>query len=117
MWQDFKDESFVTLGVDVWNGTPTQVSANFRGKVKTSFPLLLNGSSVARTYGLGYEDYLVIDHQGIIRYRPAAFGVSLKAVRSTIEETLSKLPEPEAAPEAKEAVEELSWGRIKADAE
>ena len=62
------------LGVDLWNGTSTQV-AGFRDQTGVTFPLLLNGAlatggNLSTLYG-PYDNYLVIDRQGIVRYHAA----------------------------------------------
>ena len=116
LWQSYKGRDFVALGIDVWNGTPAQVRNHFRRGTGTTYPLLLEGSAVARSYGLGYEDYIVIDHRGIIRYRPAAFGISLKAVRSAIDQALAELPGPAALPKLG-GEETTPWGAVKTEME
>ena len=62
------------LGVDLWNGTSAQVTA-FRDQTGATFPLLLNGSlatggNLATLYG-PYDNYLVLNRQGIVRYHAA----------------------------------------------
>lgn len=62
------------LGVDLWNGTSAQVSG-FRDQTGVTFPLLLNGSlatggNLATLYG-PYDNYLVVNAQGIVRYHAA----------------------------------------------
>lgn len=62
------------LGVDLWNGTSSQVTA-FRDQTGATFPLLLNGSlatggNLATLYG-PYDNYLVLNRQGIVRYHAA----------------------------------------------
>jgi hypothetical protein len=104
------------IGVDVWDGSPTQVNAYFRLATNTTYPLLLKGSPIGHVYGIGFEDYVVIDHEGIIQYRRFTFGASNKSktAQDAIIEALSVLPAK--APE-KTAVEADSWGRIKSTAE
>lgn len=75
------------LGVDYWVGTPAQVG-NFKSQTGVTFPLLLcgdrcigatgfcgtTGSNCANLdllYG-PYDNYLVIDTQGIVRYHAAS---------------------------------------------
>jgi hypothetical protein len=59
------------LGVDLWDGTPSQVGS-FKSLTGTSYPLLLLGSNPAggnltTLYG-PYDNYIVINKQGIVRY-------------------------------------------------
>ena len=116
MFQNHLDQPFVTIGIDVRNGSPTQVAANFRQRVKTTYPLLLEGSGVARLYGVGYEDLMVVDHEGIIRYRPENFGSSLKTAQRALEEALTRVPKPETesgkAPDSSQDGLN-SWGAVK----
>jgi hypothetical protein len=57
------------LGVDLWNGTPTQLT-NFRNSTGATYPLLLNGSdatggNVTTLYGdlftVTYDNFVVVD--------------------------------------------------------
>ena len=62
------------LGVDLWNGTSGQVTS-FRDQTGVTFPLLLNGSlatggNLATLYG-PYDNYVVINKSGIVRYHAA----------------------------------------------
>ena len=68
MHQEFKNESFITLGLDVWDGSPSQVQRQFIERTKTTYPLLLHASGVGRLYGLGRTRYVVVDHDGVVRY-------------------------------------------------
>ena len=96
IYQDFIDESFITLGIDVWDGRSTQVNANFKLGTSTTYPLLLDGSLVGRQYDLGRDYYVVVDHLGIVRYRTpdgGRLGTRLDdaAVRMAIAESLDDL--------------------------
>jgi hypothetical protein len=62
-------EEFITLGVDAWDGSASQVENIFVGRTGSSYPLLLQGSGVARAYGFDRHNYAVIDHAGILLYR------------------------------------------------
>ena len=62
------------LGVDLWNGTPAQLTA-FQTQTGVQFPLLLNGAAatggdVQSLYGT-YDNYVILDAQGIVRYHAA----------------------------------------------
>ena len=67
------------LGADLWNGTPAQVQS-FKNQTGATYPLLLQGAAAAggnisTLYGAGlgipYDNYLVINKQGIVRYHAA----------------------------------------------
>lgn len=62
------------IGVDLWNGTPAQLNS-FKTLTGTQYPLLLNGATPAggnlsTSYGT-YDNYLVIDAGGVVRYHAA----------------------------------------------
>ena len=62
------------VGVDEWEGTTVDVRG-FRSATGATFPLLLNGTSVAggnfaTLYGT-YDNYIVVNKQGIVRYHAA----------------------------------------------
>ena len=74
------------LGADLWLGTPTQVG-NFKSQTGATYPLLLCGNRCIGATGFcatsgsncvnleiqygPYDNYLVIDTQGIVRYHAA----------------------------------------------
>lgn len=96
IYQDFIAEPFITLGIDVWDGKPTQVNAHFKQGTGTTYPLLLDGSAVGRQYDMGRDYYVVIDHLGIVRYRTSDGGrlgarLDDAAVRAAIVESLDDL--------------------------
>ena len=57
------------IGVDVADGLSQQVDLSFRQRTGTTYPLLLQGSTVGALYGFTQHNYAVIDHEGILRYR------------------------------------------------
>lgn len=62
------------IGVDMWNGSAAQVN-NYKNSTGSTFPLMLNGTvatggNVETLYG-PFDNYLVIDKQGIVRYHAA----------------------------------------------
>ena len=57
------------LGVDVADGISEQVDLSFRQRTGTTYPLLLQASTVGSLYGFTQHNYAVIDHEGILRYR------------------------------------------------
>jgi peroxiredoxin len=132
VWQDYQESgNFVLLGVDIWNGTARQVDAIFRQGTKTTYPLLLEGAKVGRQYELDRENYIVVDHEGVIRYVSdwrGKIGVRFddQAVRQAIAQALQDIPAPEPEPETPPAEEEppagggsavapASWGGIKSE--
>ena len=62
------------IGADEWNGTVSQLQT-FRAVTGVTFPLLLQagiatGGNLATLYGT-YDNYVVINRQGIVRYHAA----------------------------------------------
>ena len=55
------------LGPDLWNGTQSQLTS-FGSQTGTTYPLLLQSSSLSTLYGISYDNYFVVDQSGIIRY-------------------------------------------------
>lgn len=112
--------------MDIWNGTAKQVDAIYRQGTNTTYPLLLQGGAMARQYGLDRENYVVVDHEGVIRYVSdwrSRLGVRFDegAVRTAIDQALQAIPIPEPSPEDPppdgqgSAVAPDSWGRIKSE--
>lgn len=62
------------IGADLWNGTPAQLTS-YRNQTGVTFPLLQQGASatggnLGTLYGT-YDNYVVINKQGIVRYHAA----------------------------------------------
>lgn len=94
------------IGVDLWNGTTTQLSG-FRDATGVTFPLLLNGAvatggNLATLYGT-YDNYVVINKQGIVRYHaanrwPHGNRYHLNEIRGTIDSLVGATVGVEPAP-------------------
>ena len=69
IWQRFKDEEFQALGVEIWDGGAADVNRFFVGLTKTTYPVLLKGGRVGAQYGVDRATYMVMDQEGIVRYR------------------------------------------------
>ena len=82
----------------MYDGRADQVRIQFKENTGTTYPLLLEASSVGQEYGLGRDFYMVIDHRGVVRYRTLD-GVGLgsrfneSSIRTAIEESLEDLAE------------------------
>ncbi len=80
------------LGPDCWNGSSSQLTS-FKNQTGATFPLLLSAGDVSTLYGIAYDNFLVIDTQGIVRYisptgQPLANRYDLTAIRATIDDLL-----------------------------
>ena len=79
------------IGVDVADGISQQVDLSFRQRTGTTYPLLLQASTVGALYGFTQHNYAVIDHEGILRYRSVgavARRFNEQVIRQHIEEAL-----------------------------
>lgn len=69
IYQYFKNNSeVVTLGADVWNGSAGQVQS-YKSSTGITFPVLLNASSLTSSYSTTYDRVVVIDQNGVIRFK------------------------------------------------
>lgn len=69
VYQLFKNQrGFQALGVDVWDGSASDVKRYFVDLTGTSYPVLLKGGLVGSQYGLDRDTYMVVDQEGVVRY-------------------------------------------------
>ena len=73
IWQVFKNDSFTALALETWNGSLSQAQA-YVNSTGITYPLLTRAGKELNNYGITYDNYLVLDHQGIIRYSSADNG-------------------------------------------
>jgi len=73
IWQYYKSDSFQAIALDTWNGSLSQATA-YLNLTKITYPLLLNAGNVLNSFGMTYDNYLVVDHQGVLRYSSANNG-------------------------------------------
>ena len=89
------------------------MEVRFKQRTGSTYPLLLGGSEVGRAYGYSQDNYAVVDHKGVLRYRSSGrLGNRLDeaAIRATIEASLTELAaerEEEAAAQEEEQEEEI----------
>ena len=87
------------------------MEVRFKQRTGSTYPLLLGGSEVGRAYGYSQDNYAVVDHKGVLRYRSSGrLGNRLDeaAIRATIEASLTELAaerEEEAAAQEEEQEE------------
>ena len=74
IWQVFKNDSFSALALDTWNGSLSQAQS-YVNTTGITYPLLTQARNELNNYGITYDNYLVLDHQGILRYSSADNGV------------------------------------------
>ncbi len=74
IWQVFKNDSFIALALDTWNGSLSQAQS-YVNATGITYPLLTQAGNELNNYGITYDNYLVLDHQGILRYSSALNGV------------------------------------------
>ena len=80
------------LGLDVWNGSRSQVQS-FKGGETVTFPLLLNAGRIpGRPFNM--EDLVVVDPDGIVRFSRNGLSSYFSAAGTVVEDLLSKMPSP-----------------------
>ncbi len=69
IYEIFKnDTNVVCIGVDVWDGNSNQVQS-FKNRTGIDYELCVKGSALTSAYGTTYDRMLVIDQEGILRYK------------------------------------------------
>ncbi len=64
------NENFVAVGLDIWNSSSTVTSVNnFAESTGITYPLLVKAGAVAQSYGTTYDRLIVVDQEGIIRFK------------------------------------------------
>ena len=94
IWQEYKDNLFQALALDTWDGTPAQAQS-YADVTGITYPVLTKASSALSLFGMTYDNYVVIDHQGVLRYSSAGNGIlgeryRLSDIQDVIEEYLAK---------------------------
>jgi len=72
--------------LDYYNGSTTQLNS-YKQQTGISYPLGLMASSIGNSYGVRNEWSVVVDQQGIIRYK--AFGINVNAINAVIDGLLA----------------------------
>jgi len=100
VWQDFKRSGrFQVLDVDIWNGSAIQVQG-YIDVTGSTFPVLRNAGFLSQPgfYGISYENFVVIDEDGRVRYVSTTDGGrggwQDAAVRAAVLEALTLAIEP-----------------------
>jgi hypothetical protein len=69
IWRDFKDRPFQALALELWTG-PASLVRGFVEATAITFPILMQAGYLQASY-LSYDNYVVIDADGIVRYTSA----------------------------------------------
>ena len=109
VWRDYGDRNVQVVAVDFWRGSAVLVRG-FAHDVGATYPVLLGGVylSGSTQYGIAYDNYIVIDAQGVVRYTSVNeifTGLGRwndAAVRAVVDQWLPT------------AVEQASWSAVKA---
>lgn len=80
-----QDKDFQAVALDVYNGSSTQVQA-FKNQTGITYPFGMQAGSLQSAYGLSRDYSVVVDQQGIIRYK--ASGVNVAAINTIINQLL-----------------------------
>ena len=94
IWQVFKSDSFQALALETWNGSLSQAQS-YVISTGITYPLLTRAGKELDNYRITYDNYLVLDHQGIIRYSSADNGIlgeryRIKELTDTIKQLLTR---------------------------
>lgn len=94
IWQYYKSDKFQAIALDTWNGSLSQATT-YLNLTKITYPLLINAGNALNSFGMTYDNYLVIDHQGVLRYSSANNGglgerYRLNEIKNEIETYLAK---------------------------
>ncbi|MBK6765142.1 MAG: T9SS type A sorting domain-containing protein [bacterium] len=89
--QYYAGQPVVTLGLDIYNGSPAAVEV-FRGITGVTFPLLTQAGTYSSQNSGDYRK-VVIDPDGIVRYVSGPYQLNITTIRSHVDEWLP-LDEP-----------------------
>lgn len=94
IWQYYQSESFQSIALETWNGSLSQ-AITYVNITGITYPLLIGAGNTLNLFGMTYDNYLVIDHQGILRYSSAENGglgerYRLNDIKDAIETYLAK---------------------------
>ena len=98
-----RDKNFEMLGVDLWNGSAAQLSA-FQFVTQVKFPLLQKGTNSEIPWGLGVENIIIVDPDGIIQ------GILSIADRDQVIDLIDLINDP--APISELKPKSLYWGTM-----
>lgn len=89
IYAKYKDDpNFMAVGIDTWDGNASAVEG-YKSSTKIEYSLLLEGSQVVKDYGTTYDRIVIIDTDGIIRYKSTTNAdKNTTAVASTVIGTL-----------------------------
>ncbi|MEE2752922.1 MAG: choice-of-anchor D domain-containing protein [Candidatus Latescibacterota bacterium] len=96
-----RDKDFEMVGVDLWNGSASQLN-EFQFVTQVKFPLLQKGTNSEIPWGLGVENIIVVDPDGIIR------GILSVADRDKVVELIDLINDPTPISDLKP--KSLYWG-------
>ncbi len=68
-------QDFTAVGVDTWDGNASGVES-FKSSTGITYPLCLMASSLESLYKISYDRLIVVDKEGIIRYRTSSNSIS-----------------------------------------
>lgn len=86
----YDSKKFQIIGLDTWDGNLASVQA-FKKSSNLTFPLLLNASSVAKTFSTTYDRLVVIDKEGFIRFKGNQLaGNDLNGAKKVVDDYVNK---------------------------
>lgn len=92
-----RDKPFQMLGVDLWNGSPAQVNT-FTFVTQVKFPMLQKGRNPEFPWGLGIDNVIIVDQDGIVRGWHSE--EDIKQINALIDLVLTPAPVSELKPKS-----------------
>ena len=96
-----RDKNFEMVGVDLWNGSASQLK-EFQFVTQVKFPLLQRGTNSEIPWGLGVENIIVVDPEGIVQ------GILSVVDRDKVIDLIDLINEPVAISEVQP--KSIYWG-------
>lgn len=87
--QSYSSENFQAIGLDYWSGSSSLKVGGFQQATGITYPLCISASGTRTAYQ-AYEDLdvsIVIDQEGIVRYRGG--GVAVSSIKSMIDNLIT----------------------------
>jgi peroxiredoxin len=87
--QNYNSQNFQAIGLDYWSGSNSSNVGQFQTATGITYPLCINASGTRTAYQ-AYEDLdvsIVIDQEGIVRYRGG--GVPVSSIKSVIDNLIT----------------------------
>ncbi|MDZ7897046.1 MAG: TlpA disulfide reductase family protein [Arcicella sp.] len=87
---NYAGKNVEVIGLDTWDGNLAAVQS-FRKLSNLTFPLLLEASSVAKTFETTYDRLVIVDKKGVVRFKGTQLaGNDIANAKKVVDEYLAK---------------------------